>query len=303
MLSAGDRLIDRYRVLELLGRGGMGEVWSAQRLADGHRVAIKVLLEKALRRRDIVKRFEREAEAASRIRSPHVCALLDTGLTRDGAMFLVFELLRGESLADRLRRESFLPFDEVAAMLLDVLRGIADAHEASVLHRDLKPGNIFVTGAGSGEERSVILDFGVSKLIDHVRTVDEPSLTAFDGTVGSFAYMAPEQVRGAARVDGRADIYGAGAVAFRALTGRLPFEGISARMVASLKLERNAPSLGTVTGCRWPRLIEEFFARVLARAAEDRFSSAAEALDALGRLVEAIGWVRSRCAHRLRDVD
>lgn len=302
MLSAGDRLTDRYRVLQLLGRGGMGEVWSAERLPDRHLVAIKVLLEKALRRRDIVKRFEREAEAAARIRSPNVCALLDTGLTQEGAMFIVFELLRGESLADRLRREGVLSFDDVARMLIDVLRGVADAHDASVLHRDLKPGNIFATSDADGSERFVVLDFGVSKLVDQVRNVDEPSLTAFDGTVGSFAYMAPEQVRGAARVDGRADVYGAGAVAFRALTGRLPFEGISARMVASLKLENSAPSLGSVTGYRWPRLTEEFFARALARAPEQRFASAAEALDSLSYVVKATADCRLRSAERLHRI-
>jgi len=302
MLSAGDRLTDRYRVRQLLGRGGMGEVWSAECLADGSLVAIKVLLEKALRRRDIVKRFEREAEAASRIRSRHVCALLDSGLTTDGSMFLVFELLDGESLADRLRREAFLPLDDVGRVMLDVLRGVADAHAASVLHRDLKPGNIFLTPGKDGEERAVVLDFGVSKLIDHTRNVDEPSLTAFDGTVGSFAYMAPEQVRGASRVDERADVYGAAAVAFRALTGRLPFEGLSARMVAGLKLERNPPSLSSVTGFRWPRLVEDYFVHALARSPNQRFASALEARDALARLLDALAWVRTRCSDRIRHL-
>lgn len=297
MLSPGDRLPDGYRVLELLGRGGMGEVWAAERLHDGVPVAIKVLLEKALRRKDIVRRFEREAEAASRIRSPHVCSLLGTGLAADGALFLVFELLRGESLADRLRREVFLPFEEFALLWIDVLRGIADAHAAGVLHRDLKPGNIFIVRENQSE-RALILDFGVSKLVAHVRSADESTLTAYDGTVGSFAYMAPEQVRGAARVDGRADVYGAGAVAFRALAGRLPFEGISAKMVASLKVEREPPTLGEAAGMRWPAVIEAYFTRTLARAPEHRFATAEEALDALIVVMDQVGRVRRAAAQR-----
>jgi serine/threonine protein kinase len=274
LLSPGEQLDARYRVTELLGRGGMGEVWAGEG-SDGP-VAIKVLLERAARRKDIQRRFEREAEAVSRIRSPFVCALLDQGFTSDGSLFLVFELLQGESLADRLRRELFLSFDELAPLMLDVLRGIQDAHLANVLHRDLKPGNIFLL-PGDDRERAVILDFGVSKVMQDARASEEPSITAYDGTVGSFAYMAPEQVRGAARVDERADVYGVASVAFRSLTGRLPFEGMSARMVASLKLERPPPSLEQATGLRWPRLLEQFFAVGLSRNPDDRFSSAEDA--------------------------
>ncbi len=277
LLSAGERLEDRYRILELLGRGGMGEVWSAQSLADDRPVAVKVLLERTARRKDIQKRFEREAEAAARIRSPYVCALFDQGFTPDGSLYLVFELLDGESLADRLRRELYLPFDEIGPLMLDVLQGIQDAHSAQVLHRDLKPGNIFIKPSGKTHERAVILDFGVSKVLQSVREREEPSLTAYDGTVGSFAYMAPEQVRGAARVDERADVYGAASVAFRALSGRLPFEGMSAKMVAGLKMQRAAPSLQDATGLKWPKQLETFFRRGLARKPDQRFPSAEEA--------------------------
>jgi len=292
LLSAGERLDDRYQVTELLGRGGMGEVWAAESLEGRHPVAIKVLLERAARRKDIKRRFEREAEAAARIRSPYVCALLDQGFTADGSLFLVFELLEGESLADRLRRELYLPFDELAPLMLDVLQGISDAHAAQVLHRDLKPGNIFIKPSGKTHERAVILDFGVSKVLQTVRANEEPSLTAYDGTVGSFAYMAPEQVRGAARVDERADVYGVASVAFRSLTGRLPFEGLSARMVAGLKLERPPPTLEEATGLMWPKKLEEFFALGLARDPNERFPSAEEARNHLKRVLALLRRVR-----------
>jgi serine/threonine-protein kinase len=278
-LSAGDVLDGRYRITDFLGRGGMGEVWAARRLDDERDVAVKVLHERASRKRDIVARFRREARATARVHSPFVCGLLGSGLTPWGGTFLVFERLRGESLSDRLRRELFLPFAELCHVMLDVWQGIAHAHAAGVLHRDMKPGNIFITRLADGAERACILDFGVSKLLDTARGNDEPSLTAYDGTVGSFAYMAPEQVRGAARVDERADIYATGAVAFRSLTGRLPFEGVTAKMVVSMKLGQPAPTLESVTGQRWPAALERFFARALAREPAERFSAAGEAFE------------------------
>jgi serine/threonine-protein kinase len=272
-------LIDqRYRVIELLGRGGMGEVWAAVRADDQREVALKVLLERASRKNDIVARFKREARVAASIRSYFVCALLDTARTSAGNLVLVFERLRGESLSDRLKRENDLPFSEVDRIMTDVWQGIVDAHSAGVLHRDLKPGNIFLTRHMHDQpERAVILDFGVSKMKKAAKIIDEPSLTAFDGTVGSFAYMAPEQVRGAARVDERADVYAAGALAFRALSGHLPFEGVTAKMVVSLKLGHQAPSLADVTGVRWPKVIEQFFEHSLARTPSGRFPTAQDA--------------------------
>lgn len=274
----------------------MGEVWAAQSVTDEREVAIKVLREKAARDSDIVARFRREAKIASRIRSLFVCALLGTARTADGQLALVFERLRGESLADRLKTELYLPFSEVAPLMDDVLQGIADAHAAGVLHRDLKPGNIFIVGDGDGAERGVVLDFGVSKIVGAAwqnEGRDDSSLTAHDDTVGSIAYMAPEQGRGAARVDARADIYGIAAVAFRALTGRHPFEGAPARQVLSIKQERSAPALGEVTGEAWPRLLERFISKCLARDPADRFESAADTLHVWRKLVKRMDDARS----------
>jgi serine/threonine-protein kinase len=275
-----------YRVTRLLGRGGMGEVWAAVDPRDERAVAVKVLLPRAALKPDLVRRFEREAKITSAIKSPWVCALLDVGQTEDGGHLLVFEHLSGESLADRLKREQYLPFSEVGPIVEDVLRGLVAAHAAGVVHRDLKPGNIFLErldeatqqALGGRLERAKILDFGISKLTKTEE--EEPTLTAFDATLGSFAYMAPEQVRGAARADERADIYAVGAVAFRSLSGRLPFEGSSAAMLVSLKLDRRAPSLEEATGDRWPAGIERFLERALHRDREGRFATAVEALEA-----------------------
>lgn len=257
----------------------MGEVWAAVSDADGRQVAIKVLLARAALKPDLVRRFEREAKIASAIQSDYVCRLLDVGHAEDGSHLLVFEHLTGESLADRLKREQYLPLSEVGPIIDDVLQGLAAAHAAGVIHRDLKPGNIFLEllNLPGRRERAKILDFGISKLSR--REKEEPTLTAFDATLGSFAYMAPEQVRGAARADERADIYAVGAVAFRALAGRLPFEGSTAAVLVSLKLDRSAPSLAEVTGEKWPAGIERFLERALDRRREQRFASAEEALE------------------------
>jgi serine/threonine-protein kinase len=286
-IHPGD-ILAGYRVTRLLGRGGMGEVWAAASDdPNGGEVAIKVLLARAALKPDLVRRFEREAKIASAITSPYVCQLIEVAATDDGAHLLVFERLTGESLADRLKREQYLPFSEVGPIIDDVLQGLVAAHAAGVVHRDLKPGNIFLVDRrdAPGEaddqrqrnERAKILDFGISKLTRR-EGEREPTLTAFDATLGSFAYMAPEQVRGAARADERADIYAVGAVAFRALSGRLPFEGNTAAVLVAMKLDRGAPSLAEATGEQWPAGIERFLERALERTRERRFDSAAEAL-------------------------
>jgi serine/threonine protein kinase len=272
-----------YRVTQLLGRGGMGEVWGAVAPDETSEVAIKVLLPNARLRPELVARFEREAQVTASIESEFVCKLLATDRDQSGAHLLVFEKLNGESLAQRLKRELYLPFAEVGPIVDDALQGLEAAHRIGVIHRDLKPGNIFLEWINQPHrlERAKILDFGISKLTKREGGKrDEPSLTDFDATLGSFAYMAPEQVRGAARVDRRADVYSMGAVAFRTLAGRLPFEGSNAGMIIALKLDRPAPSLSEVTGDQWPAGLERFLARALQRDPEVRFESAVEALHA-----------------------
>ncbi len=280
-IHPGD-LLAHYRVKRLLGRGGMGEVWAAFDERTGREVAVKVLLQRAALKPDLVKRFEREAQIASSISSPFVCRLHEFSRADDGTPLLVFEHLTGESLSDRLKREQYLPLSEVGPIIDDVLQGLVAAHAAGVVHRDLKPGNVFVErrpdGEGKRNERAKILDFGISKVT--AKAKEEPTLTAFDATLGSFAYMAPEQIRGAARADERADVYAVGACAFRALAGRLPYEGTSAAVLVSLKLDRKAPRLEEITGERWPAGIERFLERALERQREARHESALEALEA-----------------------
>jgi serine/threonine-protein kinase len=277
----------------------MGEVYAAEGKA-GEQVALKVLHERAAKDPDLVARFQRESAIAAHIKSPYVAAILGAGKDRNGRLWIAFERLEGEGLDERLRREQYLSFDDVAPILDDALQGLTAAHAAGVIHRDMKPANLYIErrvltrkqlAAGESEERTRILDFGISKLRRSARPTgkSEPSLTAFDATLGSFAYMAPEQVRGSARVDERADLYAVGAVAFRALTGRLPFEGTNALTLIALKLDREAPSLAATTGDEWPQAIERFLERMMARDRERRYPSGKDALEAWRKVRKTMG--------------
>ncbi len=185
------------------------------------------------------------------------------------------ERLHGETLAARLRhRGGLLSWDEVAAMGEDMLHGLFDAHAAGVVHRDLKPGNIFIEGLEGGGERTRILDFGVCKLDVH----DGESLTTTGEAVGTIAYMAPEQIRGASRVDERADLYSFAMVVFEALAGRLAYDANGSIALIAMKLEKEARRLAPLARVPVPAGLDDLLARCLSRRTADRPASAAELL-------------------------
>jgi serine/threonine protein kinase len=299
-LSAGSLIGGVYKIRRMIGQGGMGEVYAAEG-RGGEKVALKILHERAAQDPDLVARFNREADIAKKIASPYVAGILGSGKERDGRLWIAFERLVGEGLDERLRREQYLSFADVAPIIEDSLQGLHAAHQAHVVHRDIKPANLFIEKrkltpeeirGGDPEERTRILDFGVSKMKQNANRRSEPSLTAFDATLGSFAYMAPEQVRGSARVDERADLYALGAVAFRALTGRLPFEGSNALTLIALKLDRDPPTLASVTGDTWPKAMENYLFKIMSRDREKRFGTAMEALDGWRKVCRQMGNAR-----------
>lgn len=215
MLPAGTRL-GHYVLGKPLGKGGMGTVHEARDTRSGTVVALKVLDEKWLARPDIVARFRREAEAALALRHPGIVFLLDADL---GARppYLVFELQKGGSLADRLDRENRLPWREVARIGAAIAAGLEAIHERGLVHRDLKPGNVLFDGSGHAR----IGDFGIGKIVaEHLQA----SLThvSVTGVAGTPVYMAPEQERAGAKVDGRTDLYALGKLIYQMLTGVVP---------------------------------------------------------------------------------
>src|SRR4051794_10699144 len=195
MLTVGDLLQGRYRILRELGAGGMGTVYEGENLLIRRRVAIKVMREEAVEKPDLCARFELEAQIASQIPSDHITEVLDLGELDEGRRFIVMEYLVGESLAARLERVKCLEPGELLGLVRQVLVALGAAHRAGVIHRDVKPENIFILSEKAGRRDFVkLLDFGISKL----RPVGaEPSLTESGVFMGTPTCMAPEQMGGA----------------------------------------------------------------------------------------------------------
>jgi serine/threonine protein kinase len=273
-IGPGAILGGKYRLEDSIGRGGMGEVFEAASLVTGQRVAIKVV-NRSILDTMLVERLRREAEAARRVQSEFVPRLYDVESTPDGELFLVMELLYGETLGARLRRRgSLLTWEEVSHLGEDVLRGLFDAHAAGVIHRDLKPGNIFLEPMPGRRERARILDFGVCKLDVH----DGDSLTTTGEAVGTIAYMAPEQIRGASRVDERADLYAFAMVVFETLCGRLAYDAGGSIALIACKLEKPARAIRELARMPVPAGLDALLTRCLARTPAERPASAAELL-------------------------
>jgi serine/threonine protein kinase len=217
----GSMIGGRYRVEEALGQGGMGAIFAATNVATGRAVAIKLLLPQAALSPDALQRFLVEARATSRIEHPNVISVFDVG-EEQGMPFLVMERLRGESLGARLERGGKLSLFEALDILIAACRGLAEAHREGVVHRDLKPDNIFLCQGKDGSSRAPkVLDFGVSKLYEdpHGR-----SLTQTGVSMGTPEYMCPEQINAPRDVDPLFDVYSMGIVLYQTITGRPPYQ-------------------------------------------------------------------------------
>jgi serine/threonine protein kinase len=225
-VQEGDLLAGKYRVEKVLGFGGMGVVVSAFRGDLEQRVAVKFLSQAAAERPDAAERFRREARAAAKIRSEHVARVLDVGTLDTGLPYMVMEYLEGNDIAEELRRLGRLPMLEAVEFVLQAIEALAEAHAAGVVHRDLKPGNLFLAQRADGTRRVKVLDFGISKALSGT-SVEELSLTKTAALIGSPLYMAPEQMRSAKDVDTRADIWSLGAMLYEMLTGEPPYTGES----------------------------------------------------------------------------
>ncbi|PYQ49332.1 MAG: serine/threonine protein kinase, partial [Acidobacteria bacterium] len=223
------RTISHYRIIEQLGEGGMGVVYKAEDTRLGRVVAIKMISE-TLHDPAAIERLKREARAASSLNHPNICTIHEIDEV-DGQPFLVMELLEGHTLRDGLR------FDETLLDLaIEFADALATAHEARIIHRDLKPANLFVTKLGHLK----ILDFGLAKLVTDDSATVARGLTASDTTVGTIAYMSPEQARGEV-IDSRSDIFSFGAVLYELATGTKAFAGATTALVFDNILHKQPP--------------------------------------------------------------
>ncbi len=279
-LAPGAILGDKYRLVAHLGAGGMGTVWRAQHLQLQSEVAVKIVQETALSSPDALARFLREPQSAAALRSPHVVHIMDYGV-HHGAPFIVMELLVGETLSDRQRRVGRLAPAETARVVTHVARAIARAHEAGVVHRDLKPDNVFLV-RNADDEIAKVLDFGIAKVADAGPESVGPE-TRTGMVLGTPYYMSPEQARGQRAVDHRADLWSLGVIAYECMTGHRPFESHTLADLMVKICAEPLPVPSTVAAV--PQGFDAWFQRATQRDPEQRFQSALEMADALRRLI------------------
>ena len=222
----GTTLAERYEIVRRIGEGGMGAVYEARHSIIGKRVAIKVLLEKFLENEELIARLLQEARLASSIGHQNIVDVTDFGTTRDGRAFVVMEFLEGEPLSELIMRDAPLPVERSLAIVKQVARALGAAHDKGIVHRDVKPENVYLVRRGDLDFVKVV-DFGVSKA---VRTQEETGsewarLTRTGAVLGTPLFMSPEQAGGSEDIDARADIWATALILYECLTGELPFRG------------------------------------------------------------------------------
>jgi eukaryotic-like serine/threonine-protein kinase len=269
-MTNGTILAGKYRLVSLLGRGGMGSVWRAERLGWQAPVAIKLMNVPAAPDSLTLARFQREARLAASLRSVHVVQVLDDGVdTATGAPFIVMELLEGESLAERLLRVKRLRPPVVAQIISQIARALSRAHDAGLIHRDLKPDNILIV-RNDDEELIKVLDFGIAKWIATSQKLGPGTLAG--QMLGTPVYMSPEQLTSSAEIDHRSDLWSLGVIAHECMTGVRPFEGETLVRLAIRICSEEARAPSSIANV--PEGFDAWFARAVAREVNDRFSSA-----------------------------
>ncbi len=264
-------IADRYELERVLAHGGMGSVWVAADTHTGQQVALKFLKQDAGPAH--IARFQREAEVCRRLSSDHVVKVLDHGV--DGAHhFLAMELLVGESLSSLLRRRGRLPLGEAQSLARDIADALAPAHAAGVVHRDLKPQNLFLSVGERGERVLKLLDFGVAKELE-----DFGEMTNSGEIIGSPNYMSPEQAYGLSNIDHRSDLWAVAVILYRTITGSRPWEGDNALELLLKICTEPAPAPSRYEPALSAR-VDAFFDKALARDPNERFRSIHELCDA-----------------------
>jgi len=271
--------IDKYQVVRLVGRGGMGRVYEAVNTAINKRVAMKLIDGELAKNDEASARFQREALAASAVESPYIVQIFDAGLSPDGLPYIVMELLRGDDLGGHLTEQGRLDVVDALVVVVQILKGLHHAHGAGIVHRDLKPDNVFLVQQDDEPARVKLLDFGVSK-IAATSEVPLETLTRQGAVVGTPYYMSPEQAQAFPDVDGRADIYSVGAILFECLTGRPPHVGKSYEQVIVNICMKDADDVREHNDAV-PAGVAKVLAKALSRERDDRYGSARDMLEDL----------------------
>ena len=265
------KTLGKYQIRGELGKGAMGVVYRGYDPALDREVAIKVMGGATVSDPDLKKRFEKEAKASAKAQHPNIVTVYDFGYDEKGAPYMAMELLKGQDLEQRIRRNP-LTFREKLDVLAQTCRGLAHAHRNDVVHRDIKPANIFIVDGGEAK----IMDFGVAHL-------QQSSQTQTGTVLGTADYMSPEQIR-SAKVDGRSDIFSAGVILYRLLTNKKPFSGENIQAVFFKVLNQEPPELVLPDGNEMPEL-QAIVDKALSKTADERYASADDLADDLSDLI------------------
>jgi serine/threonine-protein kinase len=292
-----------YRLVELLGRGGMGEVWRADHRMLARPAAIKLISPEALGAADgsdgpeststVVRRFEREAQATAALTSPHTIELYDFGVADDGTFYYVMELLNGLDLDTLVQRVGPLPPERVVHIMQQVCCSLADAHLSHMIHRDIKPANVFLCRRGVVYDYTKLLDFGLVR--SQSPTAEDGGRLTVEGiTTGTPAFMPPEMALGKLNITPQADLYSAGCVAYWLLTGRLVFEGETAMemIVNHAQSKPSPPSEASELGV--PEALDRIILQCLEKNPAERPASAEELAAALSDIELEVQWTQAR---------
>jgi serine/threonine protein kinase len=288
----GTRVADKYELLSVLGKGGMGVVYQAVHRWTGRRVAVKLIDPALADDPEVGARFLNEARAAAAIAHPNVVDVLDMGRDEDGTVYQALELLEGETLSEFLRAHGTVSVENTQSLMRPVMDALEHAHQAGIVHRDVKPGNIFLRRRESGEREAVLLDFGMAKLLD-----GQPVTTRSSVVLGTPHYMAPEQALASSDVGPAADIWAMGAILFECLSGTLPFGSLPpAAYLARAVYERAQPLAEAAP--HLPLRVCAVVDRALSREPEARQRSMAELMRALDGVEESASSSSTRTLER-----
>jgi len=301
---AGQVINEKYEVVDLIGVGGLGFVVAAVHLELGENVALKFLRPEALANAEAVGRFAREARASAKIQSEHVARVFDVGALPDGSPFIVMEYLEGSDLSVLIHQRGALPVPVAIEYVLQTCEALAAAHARGIVHRDIKPDNLFLNRPAPGVEVIKVLDFGISKLPLARSAFDaRHPLVETTSAMGSPIYMSPEQIRASKNIDARTDIWSLGCVLYELLTNHLAFEAPSVTEVTAMILESPGPSLRS-TRPEVPEELERIIQRCLQKQPDQRFQDVAELAVALAPFASPRGRVAiDRCCIILQNAD
>lgn len=274
----GQTLASKYRIEELINKGGMGAVYRGTHVLMDKTVAIKVLHPALAADDTIVARFSREAKAASRISHPHALNVTDFGESENGIVFLVMEYLRGKTLKEVIHEDGPLPLPRVVEIIRQICGALETAHAEGVVHRDLKSDNIMLVEVSGGGDWAKVLDFGIAKITEKVG--QDPALTAPNLIIGTPQYMSPEQCSQASEIDARSDIYSLGIILYEMLVGHVPFTGESPTAIMMQHLQDAPPSV-LEERKDLPAAVGDVVARALAKLPAERFQTVGELSESL----------------------